>query len=245
MNGGIVVKNSLIREKLRNLDSHYVHPSYALECKLLLEIEHGFEEEAIATQIRILKSERPMLGKDLFRSTKNALVASCTLFTRAAIDGGIVPEDAFNLSDVFINQIDTADSLSDLKGFEFDMIKSFIKLVHQAKVYDYAYPVSKIIKYIYVNATSKISVTDVADFCNLSPDYISKIFHKEVGMTMTEFIHLQKVEVAKHFLSFTLMTITEISTLLEFCNPAYFSNVFKKKVGVSPLAYRKSNGQLI
>lgn len=239
------MKNSLIREKLRNLDSHYVHPSYALECKLLKEIEYGYLDEAIATQERILETERPMLGKDLLRSTRNALIASCTLFTRASIEGGIVPEDAFNLSDVFINQIDLAESVKDLKGFEYDMIKSFIKLVQQTKVYDYAYPVSKIIKYIYVNATSKLSVASVADFCNLSPDYISKIFHNEVGMTMTEFIQEQKVEVAKHFLAFSRMTITEISTLLEFCNPAYFSNVFKKIVGVSPLAYRKAYGQLI
>ena len=239
------MKNSLIKEKLRNLDSHYVHPSYALETKLLREIQYGYLEEALATQRRILEDERPMLAKDMIRSTKNALIASCTVFTRAAIAGGIVPEDAFNLSDVFINQIETLDHEEELLDFEFDMIKSFVRLVQQAKVYDYAYPVSKIVKYIYANATNKLTVSSVAEFCNLSPDYISKLFHREVGITMTEFIHQQKIEVAKHFLEFSNMSVTEIATLLEFCNPAYFSNVFKKNTGISPMAFRKFYGQTV
>ncbi len=245
MFGGVFVKNSLIREKLRNLDSHYVHPSFALETKLLREIEYGYLEEALATQKRILMDERPKLAKDSLRSTKNALIASCTLFTRSAIAGGIIPEDAFNLSDVFINQIETFEHPKDCVGFEYDMIKSFTRLVQQSKVYDYPYPISKVVKYIYVNATSKLSVASVAEFCNLSPDYLSKIFHKEVGITMTDYIHIQKIEVAKHFLEFSKMSITEIATLLEFCNPAYFSNVFKKYMLMTPLAYRKKYGQLI
>lgn len=239
------MKNSLIKEKLRNLDSHYVHPPFALETKLLKEIQYGYLEEAIATQQRILEDERPVLGKDPLRSYKNALVASCTLFTRAAIAGGIVPEDAFNLSDVFINEIDGFEHLKDIQGFEFDMIKAFVKLVQQAKVYDYAYPISKIIKYIHVNATSKLSVASVAEFCNLSPDYISRLFKKEVGISMTAFIQEEKIEVAKHFLEFSKLSITEVATLLEFCNPAYFSNIFKKSTGFSPLDYRKAYGQLI
>lgn len=239
------MKNSLIREKLRNLDSHYVHPSFALEMKLLREIEYGYLEEAIATQNKILEHERPVLGRDPLRSYKNAMIASCTVFTRAAIAGGLIPEDAFNLSDVFINQIDGFEVLKDVEGFEFEMIKSFTKLVQQAKVNNYAYPISKIVKYIYLNATNKLTVTSVAEFCGLSPDYISRLFKKEVGMTMTEYIQLQKIEVAKHFLEFSKMSITEIATLLEFCNPAYFSNTFKKTTGVSPLDYRKTFGQLL
>lgn len=239
------MKNTLIREKLRNLDSHYVHPPYALEQKMLKEIEYGYLEEALDTQRRILEDERPKLGKDLLRSTKNALVASCTLFARAGINGGIHSEDAFNLSDVFINEIDAAESMKDLEGFEFDMIKSYTKLVQQAQVNDYAYPISKIVKYIHVNATEKLTVAGIAEFCNLSSDYISRIFHQEVGITMTDYIQYQKIEVAKHFLAFSKMSITEIATLLEFCNPAYFSNVFKKVVGMSPLAYRREYGQMI
>lgn len=239
------MKNSLIKEKLRNLDSHYVHPPYALETKLMKEIQYGYLEEAIATQERILEDERPIMSKDPLRNYKYALVASCTLFTRAAINGGINPEDAFNLSDVFINEIDSFDALQKIRGFEYDMIKSFAKLVQQAQVYEYAYPVSKIVKYIHVNATSKLSVASVADFCNMSPDYISRLFKKEVGITMSEFIHLEKVEVAKHFLEFSKMSITEVATLLEFCNPGYFSNVFKRTTGMSPLDYRREYGQLI
>ena len=73
---------------------------------------------------------------------------------------------------------------------------------------------------------------------NMSPDYLSKRFHQEVGMPLSEFIQVQKIEIAKNFLEFSLMTITEIAQILEYCNPAYFTRVFKKHTGQSPNSYR-------
>ncbi len=234
------MKDSLIKEKLKNLDSHYNHPSYSLEKKLLKEIKMGMLHEALNTLHKITGLERPSLARDSMRSIKNSLIGSCTLFTRAVIEAGIDSEDAFDLSDVFINHIESLDKQEYLIKFEYEMVEDFIKLIQQSKIYNYPYPISTVVKYIYENATTKLTVSSLARLIHLSPDYLSKLFHNEVGIPMTDYIQQQKIEVAKSFLEFTEMKVTDISTLLEFCNLGYFSNVFKKHTGLSPIAFRKS-----
>lgn len=237
------MRPSLMQEKLKNIDMHYTHPSYTLERKMLAALGMGHLEDTLATLKTINALERPKLARDSIRSMKNSLIGSCTLFTRAAIEAGIDPEDAFSLSDVFIKYIESLDAIPALEQSEYDMARSFVKLVNEAKVYHYPYPISKVIKYIYENASERITLTQLSELTQLSSDYLSKLFHKEVGLTLSAYMQIQKIEMAKNFLEFTDLSVTEIANLLTFSNPGHLSSVFKKHTQLTPLAYRQSLGQ--
>lgn len=239
--GVSIMKSLLIKEKLKNYNLHYRHPSYYYEKKLLNEMRLCLLDEALHTLKEINTLDRPALAYDSIRSLKNSLIGSCTIFTRAVIEAGIDYEDAFNLSDVFIKHIESLDHEKELKEFEYKMVKDFIELIQEDRIKEHPYPISKVVKYIYENASSKLSVNMLAEMNNLSPNYLSKRFHQEVGIPISEYIQIQKIELAKNFLEFSEMKITDIATLLEFCNPAYFTNVFKKHTGISPNTYRKLN----
>lgn len=232
------MKNTLIKEKLKNFDIQYSHPSYSFEKKLLREIKLCLLDDALVTLRQINSLERPNLSNDHIRSTKNSLIASCTLFTRAAIESGVDYEDAFALSDLFIKHIEHISNEVELTQFEFTMVEDFVDLIERDRIAEYQYPISKVVKYIYANASKKLTVSTLAELNNMSPDYLSKRFHQEVGIPLSEFIQIQKIEIAKNFLEFSLMTITEIAQILEYCNPAYFTRVFKKHTGQSPNNYR-------
>jgi len=232
------VKSTLIKEKLKNFDIQYSHPSYTYEKKLLREIKLCLLDDALVTLQQINSLERPNLSTDHIRSTKNSLIASCTLFTRAAIESGVDYEDAFALSDVFIKHIELLHNEEALADFEVTMVEDFVDLIERDRIADFQYPISKVAKYIYANASKKLTVSKLAEMYNMSPDYLSKRFHQEVGMPLSEFIQVQKIEIAKNFLEFSLMTITDIAQILEYCNPAYFTRVFKKHTGQSPNNYR-------
>jgi YesN/AraC family two-component response regulator len=232
------VNNSLIKEKLKNFNIQYSHPSYSFERKLLREIKLCLLDEALATLHQINSLERPTLSNDRIRSCKNSLIASCTLFTRAAIDSGVDYEDAFATSDIFIKHIEHLNTENELTQFEFQMVVDFIELIERDRISEYQYPISKVVKYVYANASKKLSVSSLAELYNMSPDYLSKRFHQEVGVPLSEFIQAQKIEIAKNFLEFSKLTITDISTILEYCNPAHFTKVFKKHTNLSPNAYR-------
>jgi len=85
------------------------------------------------------------------------------------------------------------------------------------------------------------TVSLLADKVFLSPGYLSDLLKKEIGMNAQEFIHYHIIEEAKNILRNSNMSIAELSYTLGFEYPQYFSKLFKKKTGVSPIIYRSSN----
>ncbi len=234
------MNRSLIKEKLKNMDMEYKHPPYSLETKLLSEISLGLLSEALTTLTQINGLDRAALSSNSLRSMKNSMIASCTIFTRAIIRAGVTPEDAFDLSDHFIKKIELFEDTEQLEAFEYSMVKDFIGLVNASKTHHYSQAISKVIRHISENATSKLTVKELAEMTHLSADYLSNLFHKEVGISITTYIQERKIAIAKNFLEFSTLKITEIAYVLEYCNSAYFSNVFKKQTGMSPAQYRKN-----
>ena len=95
---------------------------------------------------------------------------------------------------------------------------------------------SKIALYLY----SKITVEEICQEMNYSRTYLSKVFLKECGCTLGEYITKMKVDEAKGLIALKSYTFTQISDMLGFSNPLYFSRVFKKITGTSPSEYKKS-----
>ncbi|WP_249649209.1 AraC family transcriptional regulator, partial [Lysinibacillus sp. D4B2_S17] len=74
--------------------------------------------------------------------------------------------------------------------------------------------------------------------CHLSSNYLSSLFKKEVGISLSEYIHQQKIEEAKKLLTFTNYPILDIGSLLNFTDHSYDIKVFKKFPGITPKQYR-------
>ena len=234
------MKYQMIQEKIKSLNKHFEHPSYNLERKLHSQIKNGLLEEALKTQAKFLLVERPVLAMDKLRSLKNSLICSCTLYTRAAIESGVDPEDAFFLSDACIKNIEEFRDFKTLEQYENEVLTDFVNLINMTTYRKYPRPIADIVEYIYENSTKKITVASIAENTHLSKDYLSKLFYKTVGIHLTDYILMQKVELSKNFLEHTEMKITDIAALFEFCNQGYYSKVFKKYIGSTPYMFRKN-----
>lgn len=89
---------------------------------------------------------------------------------------------------------------------------------------------------IYTNTT----IEDIAISLNLSKTHIIREFSKSYGISPYNYLIKQKIAIAKKMLLLKNMNISEISNQLGFEDSNYFSKLFKKKTGISPLQYRKS-----
>ena len=98
--------------------------------------------------------------------------------------------------------------------------------------------ISDCVQFISRHTNELIRVDDVAAFAGKSRSYISQRFKKELGFDISSFIMRCKLEEAKSLLTFSDMTLSEISNYLCFSSQAYFQNVFKKKYGLTPMQYR-------
>ena len=98
-----------------------------------------------------------------------------------------------------------------------------------------------IVGYLRSNVNRKVTLDDICDKFNYSRSFICKIFKEQTGESLITYFNKLKIEEAKRLLSDTEMSISSISELLGFSEAKYFGVMFKKQVGISPAAYRKSD----
>lgn len=93
--------------------------------------------------------------------------------------------------------------------------------------------------YIRENYATVGSLEDIAKTFYLDKCYLSRVFKRCTGYTITEFTNIQRIQQAQRLLEDTEMTVAEISNQIGYENITYFNRVFKKYIETSPLKYRK------
>lgn len=100
--------------------------------------------------------------------------------------------------------------------------------------------IESIQNYILEFYNKDLKLSHLAKLYFLNPDYLCRLFHKETGMSFSEYINNTRITQAKSLLEFTDTGIMNISTQIGFSNVTYFNRLFKKTLGVSPKEYRLS-----
>ena len=97
------------------------------------------------------------------------------------------------------------------------------------------------IKYIHANFTDKIKIPDLAQLEGLSNSRYITLFSKEFGKTPSEYILGLRLARACDLLTTTDMEISLVGADSGYSDQYFFSKIFKKHIGISPLEYRKKN----
>lgn len=98
--------------------------------------------------------------------------------------------------------------------------------------------IDKVKEYIEVNYNKDISRNDIANKFFLNPDYLSRTFNKETGVSIPEYQSRLRINKASHLLK-AGMSISEAAALVGYDNFSYFSTVYKKIEGITPAEFRK------
>lgn len=94
--------------------------------------------------------------------------------------------------------------------------------------------------YIKRNYHEDLSLDMVAAELDLSPAYFCSIFRKSKNIGFSEYLNDIRIDKAKNLLLQLNLKVYEISEMVGYRNPKYFTDIFKKSTGMSPLNYRKS-----
>ena len=98
--------------------------------------------------------------------------------------------------------------------------------------------------YIQNNITSKILVADLARLVGQSKGYFYESFKHTAGMTPLQYITMIKIEKAKELLLYSNESVIQVGMAIGYDNPAHFSRLFKKEIGVAPLYFKKQYNRL-
>ena len=102
--------------------------------------------------------------------------------------------------------------------------------------YNQLYPA---VRYIEEHPEEAVTMHDMAELCHLSHSYFSKLWFRDMGENFTNYVNRIKTELAKQRLQNSSDSISFIASSLGFSDTSYFIKVFKKVVGITPLAYRQ------
>jgi two-component system sensor histidine kinase YesM len=88
---------------------------------------------------------------------------------------------------------------------------------------------------------SNLQREELAQMVYLSPGYLSRIFKKETGMSLSDYITRKRIVMAKQLLSKTNLSITAIAERVGLSYASYFTKLFKENVGMTPQEYRQQS----
>lgn len=105
------------------------------------------------------------------------------------------------------------------------------------------HPVDKAKKYIEVHIAEDIAVEEIAQKVHLNSDYLTRIFKKEMGISISKYIIQRKMEIAKELMRKTEKSIGDIATEVGYFNYSSFNRIFNKVVGMSPQEFKMEYGR--
>lgn len=137
------------------------------------------------------------------------------------------------------NKIDTEMwyYIEDIKMWFIDQFKKAISNCSDIQDLRYSPKIQKAIDFINKNYSKPITSKDICSWLGISEFYLSRLFKKETGLTLTEYLTNYRIEVSKTLLSSGKYKIYEIAEMVGYKNSQYFSHVFKKITGKNPLNY--------
>ncbi len=180
-----------------------------------------------------------VISSDPIQNIKYHLVITIAMLTRFCIEGGLPAETAYTISDIYINRMDNCADERQLAQIHQEVVFDFTKRMQLISSGDaYSKHVVRCIDIIYENIYSGVTVSMIAQKLGLTPQYISKIFKKEVGITIFEFIMSRRIQAAENMLKFSEYSSVEIANYMNFSSHSHFISVFRKYTGMTPKQYR-------
>ena len=166
------------------------------------------------------------------------LVMVAAIVSRGAIAHGLPENEAFALSDAYIEESARVKTVREVNLMTTTIPVDYANRI-KAHSHKFGNRYVRICKdYIGENICENISVDDLSKECNISSEYLCRIFKKYTGKTLHSFIKEQKLERAAYLIKHTSRNIKEIAWQLGYSNCGYFSNQFKLFYHCTPMEYR-------
>lgn len=237
------MQKALAETAFHNREKNFRHMAYDEEM-LQYELMKQGDEQSIPLGRQIFDSVTPtLLSNDLLRGWKYMFVASTTLSCRYCMDGGLDAETSYNISDLYIKKADECNTVEEVKALHNAMFEEYTERMRRLSWNNNNYSVSvlRCMDYIDQHLHDQIKLEKLAHYTSTSPTYLSHLFKKEKGSTISNYIHETKVEASKVLLQYYDLTVTEISEYLAFSSSSHFIRIFQQITGMTPEVYRKRN----
>lgn len=234
------IEKALAKIEFENREDNRFHTPYDKEIEFYQTIKMGNTEEAMQMLRPFNSDGMGILSEDKLRNLKYHLIITIAFITRYCIEGGMEMEEAYNRSDIYIRRLDKFQAEEEIEALHKELVEDYSKRMRSIrKKTMYSRAIIVCLEYIYANLHKKITLELLAEEAKLSPSYLSKLFHKEVGISVSAYVMQKRIEAAEKMLRYTEFSSAEIANCLCFCSESHFISMFKRYVKVTPREYRE------
>lgn len=238
----IVTKEQEDREHalfaVREDEEELYHHTYQEERKLLDSVREGNVEAALRYN-RSMDGYIGKLSRKELNHWKNLVVVAITLCTRAAIEGGLSPSTAYQVSDFYIQKSDGGSDIVQIIKYRDHAVEELTQRVRKKKERRISGYIERCEDYVNKNYKKKLCLPEIADDLGISPAYLSRLFKKETGVRFQDFVVDVRLEHAANLLKYSDETIPNIAEYVHFPSQSYMGKVFKEKYHITPRKYRE------
>lgn len=180
-----------------------------------------------------------ILSRDPLVNLKYHFVITAAMITRLCRQCGMELEQAFRMSDFYIQKLDDISKEEEVHRLHDEMVMDYAEKMRKYSRSDTNSKHINVCKeYIYSHIKERITIEDLADELGVSAGYLSRLFKKETKVSVSAYIRGQKIEMAKNLLRFSDYSMIEIANRLSFSSQSHFIQQFREVVGMTPKKYR-------
>ncbi len=220
----------------------FVRTSFSKEFERYTTIREG-NVELVKKNIREIRSNffsgKGQLSDDPVRNVRYHVVIAVALIARSCVEGGLSHDVAYTLSDIYIQRADKCRELEKLLDILEEMQIDFATRMRELKKeHVISIHIRRCIDYIYNNLNDKLTLTQLSEVTGLNETYLSRLFRKETGASIHDFVQHAKISTAQNMLKYSDFSSSEIALSLGFSSQSAFISQFRTQTGMTPKKYR-------
>ena len=173
----------------------------------------------------------------MYKRQLNALNDYCHM---ALLETSVHPGHILRLNASMKLKINGTSSPDTLSGLPIDICRKYCLLVKNYAYTEYSKTIRAVINYIHLHLDEDLSLSHLAKHFYKNPASLSASFSREVGMSVTDFIHQTRINEAIRYFNTSELSISEVAIAVGFQDFSYFSRLFRKQVGCNPREYCRS-----
>ena len=236
------MRNLGIADTLLNMKA--IEQRYAFENDMMRAVAQGQPQlenrfsTAFSADIFERRAANPL------RNLKNYGIIMNTLLRKSAERGGVHPIYLDQISSEFALKIENMSAISENFSLMSEMFRAYSLLVRKHSQNGLSSVVQRAMLVIDADLSADISSSVIAEGLGVTLGYLSSVFKKETGKTVSEYIRTRRMEYAEYLLETTNLQVQTVALHCGIMDVQYFSKLFKRHHGKTPTEYRASKKHL-
>lgn len=228
-------------DMLSNLSG--IERRYESENRLMQVISQGRSHTAELMLANFSRAALEQRTSEPSRDIKNYSIILNTIMRKAVEQGGVHPIYIDRLSSDFAVRIEALTAWKDFAELWQEMARKYCLLVKKHANREYSPLVQKVLARVDFDLAADLSLKANANVLNVNASYLSTLFKRETGVTLTDYVNRKRIEHAIFLLNTTTLSISVIGQRCGIQDDNYFTKIFKKYTNKTPKQYRQESNR--